>query len=159
MITHKSRSSADSYGQQNTPMESTITKKNHIVVQRIPYQTHLAVIQKFYVRSGYRPFVHDLSFGGKEESQQIQKQSPKTTVNCDLFGSFVSYWENADFDNIGEEYDQFIRLHVSAVKAEIANVTRRRLSPITPKLTRVESNVETRGSNRQFTTVFAKQCW
>ncbi|VDM64785.1 unnamed protein product [Angiostrongylus costaricensis] len=74
---------------------------------------------------GERVSLRKVEKAAKSKKNKFLKQ-PSTRISSLLVGC----WEDAVIDNIDEGYDRVTQhLHISAMKAESAKVTKRRLSP------------------------------
>ncbi|KAK6764987.1 hypothetical protein RB195_025067 [Necator americanus] len=92
------------------------------------------------------------------KAAKFRKQSPRTTINWDLFATLAGFWEDSAMDNIDEEYDRlFEHLHDCAKKAESSKITKRRLSLETLELIRQRGAARAAG-NQELTFVLAMLC-
>ncbi|VDM51639.1 unnamed protein product [Angiostrongylus costaricensis] len=132
---------------------------DYIIVNKRLYLTGVAVVAKFCRRSHHRLLRGRFHFSRKgEKAGKLRNGNPGTTVNWDLFNSLVGCWEDAVVDSIDEEYYRFIQhLHVSAMKAESSEVTKKRLFPGTLDLIR-QRGIARAAGNRELTFELAKQC-
>ncbi|KAK6726333.1 hypothetical protein RB195_004571 [Necator americanus] len=112
--------------------------------------------------SDYRLLRGRFSFTRREEkAAKFTKRTPRTTIEWELFASFVSFWEDIFIDNIDDEYERLVEhLYGCTKKEKSFKTSKRRLPPETLELicdTELQSTKNSRRSSQDFAKAIKDQ--